>query len=111
MTASLKALDEQQAALDNLILKSRRPKLGEGRGVLALSHNAMEHKAAFDSYIRKGAETDLRQLEAKAMSIGSDPDGGYLVPEQVEAEVGKTPCTPSLRSVPLPMSVKCRDRP
>ncbi|WP_319529371.1 phage major capsid protein [uncultured Cohaesibacter sp.] len=84
-----KALDEQQAALDTLILKSRRPKLGEGRGVFALSHNAMEHKAAFDSYIRKGAEVDLRELEAKAMSISSDPDGGYLVPEQIEAEVGK----------------------
>ncbi|PLW76962.1 phage major capsid protein [Cohaesibacter celericrescens] len=89
-----KALDDQQSALDTLILKARRPGLGEthnGRhahGAL-LSAGAMQHKTAFDRYIRAGVEQDLHQLEAKAMSVGSDPDGGYLVPEQIEAEVGK----------------------
>ncbi|SNY92797.1 phage major capsid protein, HK97 family [Cohaesibacter sp. ES.047] len=84
-----KALDDQQAALDNLILKARRPNLAATFGGAGLSVNAVEHKAAFDRYIRNGSDADLRQLEAKAMSISSDPDGGYLVPEQVEAEVGK----------------------
>ncbi|WP_319495798.1 phage major capsid protein [uncultured Cohaesibacter sp.] len=88
-----KALDDQQSALDNLILKARRPSLGDGfvaaRHAAPLSLRAMEHKAAFDRYIRSGVEQDLRDLEAKAMSISSDPDGGYLVPELVEAEVGR----------------------
>nr|WP_321463373.1 phage major capsid protein [uncultured Cohaesibacter sp.] len=88
-----KALDEQKSALDNLILKARRPSLAGDlasiRHSAPMSMRAMEHKAAFDRYIRSGVEQDLRDLEAKAMSISSDPDGGYLVPELVEAEVGK----------------------
>ncbi|WP_316858038.1 phage major capsid protein [uncultured Cohaesibacter sp.] len=88
-----KALDEQQTALDSLILKARRPSLADGlstgRHAAPLSARALEHKTAFNRYIRSGVEQDLRDLEAKAMSISSDPDGGYLVPEQVEAEVGK----------------------
>lgn len=88
-----KALDDQQSALDGLILKARRPNLDlRGRaGCLsdALSPVAMEHKGAFEHYVRSGADSDLRQLEEKAMSVGSDPDGGFLVPDQVEAEVGR----------------------
>ena len=84
-----KVLDTQQAALDALIVKGRRPGLGDGHHAAILSARTVEHKAAFDRYIRGGVEQDLRQLEEKAMSVGSDPDGGYLVPEQVETEVGK----------------------
>ena len=29
----------------------------------------------------------LRDLEAKALSVGSDPDGGYLVPDELERAV------------------------
>ena len=83
-----KALDTQQAALDDLLVKARRPGLG-ALSAKGMGSRAVEHKTAFDRYIRAGVEQDLRQLEEKAMSIGSDPDGGYLVPEQVEAEVGK----------------------
>lgn len=35
-----------------------------------------EYKQAFVKYLRKG---DTAQLEEKALSVGSDPDGGYLV--------------------------------
>jgi HK97 family phage major capsid protein len=31
----------------------------------------------------------LAALEAKAMSISSNPDGGYLVPQETEAEIGR----------------------
>lgn len=81
------ALDEQKTALDTLILKAKRPQLAGFDAPISLV--AQEHKQAFDGYVRKGIEQDLRSLEAKAMSAGSDPDGGYLVPDQVEAEVGK----------------------
>ena len=48
-----------------------------------------EHKAAFDTYIRRGDEAGLRELEAKAFSIGSARDGGYLVPTETDTEIGR----------------------
>ena len=32
----------------------------------------------------RGESAGLRALEAKAMSVGSNPDGGYLVPPEIE---------------------------
>ena len=81
-----KAVDEQKRHLDTLILKSQRPALG---GNAITSAAQMEHKSGFDAYIRAGNEQGLRQLEEKAMSVGSDPDGGYLVPDELSAEIGK----------------------
>ena len=31
----------------------------------------------------------LREIEAKAMSYGSGPDGGYLVPDEIDTEIGR----------------------
>ncbi len=31
----------------------------------------------------------MRRLEQKALSAGSTPDGGYLVPIEIETEIGK----------------------
>ncbi|MEM7425193.1 MAG: phage major capsid protein, partial [Pseudomonadota bacterium] len=70
-----------------LSLKARRPQIGAGR-----EHEdarAVEHKQAFEAYVRKGETGDLRGLEAKALSVQSDPDGGYLVPDETETEVGR----------------------
>jgi HK97 family phage major capsid protein len=82
-----RALDEHKRAVDELALKSARPPLGAG-GVRA-SGAALQHKAAFDSYVRKGEPGRLRELEAKALSVGSDPDGGYLVPDETETVVNR----------------------
>jgi HK97 family phage major capsid protein len=78
------ALDEQKRRLDTLTLKQLRPPLG-GAGRVAPS----EHKAAFDAYIRRGDERAIRTLDMKAMSYGSAPDGGYLVPAEIETEIGR----------------------
>ena len=48
-----------------------------------------EHKKAFEAYVRKGETHGLFDLEAKSMSIGSNPDGGYLVPAETESEIGR----------------------
>lgn len=76
-------LDEQKRALDRLTLKQVRPALGSPGSPVSL-----EHKEAFHAYVRSGDEGRLRTLESKAMSYGSGPDGGYLVPDEVAAEIG-----------------------
>ena len=82
-----RGMDEQKRALDQMLLKKARPALG-GKAE-AMSFEAAEHKAAFDSYIRRGDEGALRALEEKAFSIGSASDGGYLVPAQTDTEIGR----------------------
>ena len=47
----------------------------------------VEHKAAFSSYIRKGDAHPLLRLESKALSVGSEADGGYLAPPQLETMI------------------------
>ena len=77
-------VDRINKAMDELILKSRRPALGG-----ELKNEPSEHKKAFEQYVRKGETQGLFSLEAKAMSVGSGQDGGYLVPPEVEAEIGR----------------------
>ncbi len=81
-----RAVDEQKRHIDTLILKNQRPALG---GSTTNGIAQIEHKQGFDSYLRGGQENGLRQLEGKALSAGSDPDGGYLVPEDLADEIGK----------------------
>ena len=80
------ALDQTKARLDGLALKALRPSLGERRDVAADADSA-EHKAAFEAYVRTGDAQGLKLLEAKALSSGSGPDGGYLVPVPQEREL------------------------
>jgi HK97 family phage major capsid protein len=77
--------------LDDLALKSARPSLGSpaGRESAAVTADAIEHKSAFDAYMRSGESTGLRALEVKAMSVGSNPDGGYVVPVEIEQAIGR----------------------
>jgi HK97 family phage major capsid protein len=79
-----RAMDEQKRVLDQLALKKARPPLGR-----AGTPDTTEHKAAFETYIRRGDEAGLRELEAKALSVGSDGDGGYLVPDDTDGEIGR----------------------
>jgi HK97 family phage major capsid protein len=80
------ALDEQKRVLDTLMLKGMRPTL---YGSAPFHAGPSEHKRAFDAYVRKGDERGLHRVEEKAMSYGSGPDGGYLVPAETAAEIGK----------------------
>jgi len=52
----------------------------------ALSAAAREHREKFLGWARKGGDTNaLRELEVRAeLSTLSDPDGGFLVPEEME---------------------------
>ncbi len=81
-----KVIDEQSRLLDELVLKKRRPALERpGRDEAGLA----AHKAAFEAYVRRGDDQALRDLDQKALSAGVSGDGGYLVPPQVDEEIGR----------------------
>jgi HK97 family phage major capsid protein len=80
------ALDEQKRLIDGVVLKNARPVL-DADG--ARSVQALERKQAFEAYMRSGDERKLRAFEEKAMSYGSAQDGGYLVPDETEREIGR----------------------
>jgi HK97 family phage major capsid protein len=75
------ALDAQHRRLDQLSLKGARPALAADS---AARPQPSEHKSAFDAYVRSGESDGLRQIETKAMSVGSNADGGYLVPVELD---------------------------
>ena len=79
------ALDEQKRALDGLLMRQARPALGRPEGLTTKS----EHFSAFEAYVRSGDDRLLRAMEHKAMSYGSGQDGGYLVPDELETEIGR----------------------
>jgi HK97 family phage major capsid protein len=78
------ALDDTKSRLDRLALEMARPRIG---GKTVDDHSGREHKSAFNHYIRSGEASGLKALEAKALSRGSGPDGGYLVPLPTERDV------------------------
>ena len=68
------ALDGYKQAMDRKAVDLARPAL-DGRGATQPD----EYKAAFSAYVRRGEE--------KALSVGSNPDGGYLVPDETATEI------------------------
>jgi HK97 family phage major capsid protein len=76
-----------EARMDELALKNARPAIG---GAAPRSGADLAHKSAFDTYVRKGDAAGLQSLEAKALSVSSDPDGGYLVPPELEARINRS---------------------
>ncbi len=80
-----RALDDTKKRLDNRELEAARPRLGVD--TKSEEPQAREHKAAFRQYMRSGDSAGLKALEEKAMSMGSGPDGGYLVPVPAEREI------------------------
>ena len=62
--------------LDGIETAMKRP--GKGTGSDTTDPNP-EHTAAIQAYLRTGVDVGLKDLEEKALSVGSDPGGGYLV--------------------------------
>jgi len=92
-TEKLARLDEvierQQRLLDAQALKAARPPLG-GAPETADTPLRREHKAAFERYVRRGVEQGLHAIEAKTFSVGTNADGGFLVPPETEAAVNRS---------------------
>lgn len=87
MSADVVTVDKVERinrALDDLALKMKRPQMGGSQ-----KPQVSEHKQAFEAYVRKGESHGLSAIEEKAMSIGVNADGGYLVPEEIAGEIGR----------------------
>jgi predicted phage gp36 major capsid-like protein len=82
-----RALDFCMEKIGAFEVKSRRPALGFGTGESGLSSVALEHKGAFDAYMRSGEAHRLQRLEMKSTMTTTAPDGGYLLPQHVEEAV------------------------
>jgi HK97 family phage major capsid protein len=81
------ALTETKQKLDTLMLAQGRPQLGGERK--AFDPALMQRKQAFDRYVRKGDGPGFNDIEVKALSEGSNPDGGYTVPLEIERTIDR----------------------
>lgn len=64
------------------------------QGLMGGGSNQDPDKAAYkngfiNGFMRKGNEAGLKELQAKAMSIGTAADGGYAVPEEIDRSIEK----------------------
>ena len=66
-------------------LETRGNRIGNLQGDEAVT----EHREAFKRWMRKGNDDGLAELERKAVTIGTDSEGGYAVPEQIDSAVDK----------------------
>lgn len=80
------ALDSARHRMDQLALKARRPALA-GSDEAKSDARGAEHSRAFQAYMRTGDAQGLKVIEEKALSAGSGPDGGFLVPVPQEREL------------------------
>lgn len=74
------ALTEQKAAMDRLKLQQQRPVLD-----ISAANAPSESKQAWGQYMRHGDVSKL--LESKQLSIGSNPDGGFVAPDETARQI------------------------
>ena len=89
-------IDERLTTVERGLLEVARK---AGRPPAGADHSGepadSEHRKAFDSWIRRGDDADLAGLQRKAMQTGSDPDGGYLVPVDLDTAIDRVAPTMS----------------
>lgn len=105
------ALNDTGSALKELAIKAGRPVMGDskkadelaaevkafnakarhtkGSGFVDVTVEQYEqYKASVKSYIRKG-DRSMLDAEVKTINVGNDPQGGYLVGEEMEAGIDR----------------------
>jgi len=82
-------MEKQLNAIETAVARGQLPGGGGGFGGGIDTQATREHKEAFLAWARKGANPDgLRGLEVQAnLSTLSDPDGGFLVPVEIEKNI------------------------
>jgi HK97 family phage major capsid protein len=92
--AKLSALEAEITKVTGSLEKAQADlaaaKLGGGAGA-QLSPEAAEHAEKFNAWFRKGNEpANMRDLEVQAaLTTQSDPDGGFLVPKEMEKTIDR----------------------
>lgn len=71
-------LQKLDRRIDALSLKAARPVDGAG------ATEDPELNAAWSRYLRRGDESGLTQLDTKALSVGTDSQGGYVAPPELD---------------------------
>lgn len=85
-------LTELGKQIGDLAKKSNRPPAGD-KGVSA---EQAEYKSAFrESFLRKGIQDGLRELERKAFQSGSDVEGGYFIDSEMASDIDRIASTVS----------------
>lgn len=82
-------ITELQTAMDETNAAVAAARVG-GTGGAPLAPEVLEHQQAFDQFFRRGVENGLAELQVKAaLTTQSDPDGGYVVPEEMDTEIDR----------------------
>lgn len=76
-----------EARIDEMEKKANR--IPAGGDSAANAEDVAAHKAAFAEYFRKGKVGNLRELERKALEVGSDPSGGYTVNAEIDSQISR----------------------
>jgi HK97 family phage major capsid protein len=81
------AIDQTKSRLDRMETTLRRPS-----GLAPATFHGKdpfvgEYRSAFCNYLRKGIDHGLQAFESKALSAGSDTDGGYLVTPSITDQI------------------------
>ena len=87
-----RAVAEHKSRLDEIAIKGRRPLLAAARRMPLRGERA---QAGLRRLYAQGRGGGPGRLEAKALSAGTGPDGGYLVPDETETEIGRLPAQAS----------------
>ena len=86
MSDAMSRIEAEKQALEARVNKIGLSGVGEGKGDDAKA----EHKSAYMKWLRKGVDSGLAELEAKALNITTDADGGYAVPEEIDRDIQQT---------------------
>lgn len=79
-----------QKALDDCNAMMAAIQIGGAADGNGMTGEQKAHAGAFEKWFRKGADAGLADLEVKAgLTTQSDPDGGFLVPKQVETTIDR----------------------
>jgi len=80
-------MDQHRGRLGLVETAMARPALEPVMEQKALTLAQSNYRKAFVNYLRKGTDVGLEALQSKALSVGSDPDGGYLVTPSMSQKI------------------------
>lgn len=83
-------LSDMGKKLDALRLKDRRPETtgADGRK-REMTEAELKHREAALAYIKKGSTDAYEADELKALSAGTDPDGGYMITPDMDRNISR----------------------